>query len=112
MRFREIVTNQLFGFDCIEIPGHTPDQVTFYHQVSKGLFVGDLLIEHMSSNAFVEPDSNGNRPKTLVQQKLSLEKCLTLSVETVQKEKSNKKKILPFVMSTSMLTAAIFGAGS
>ena len=81
--FREITTNQLFGFDCIEIPGHAPDQVAFYHQASKGLFVGDLLIEHMSINAFVEPDSNGNRPKTLVQQKLSLEKCLALSVETV-----------------------------
>ncbi|MEV9641573.1 hypothetical protein ABZ756_12810, partial [Mammaliicoccus sciuri] len=31
--------------------------------------------------------------------------------ETTQKEKSTNKKILPFVMSTSMLTAAIFGAG-
>ena len=31
--------------------------------------------------------------------------------ETNQKEKSTNKKILPFVMSTSMLTAAIFGAG-
>ena len=34
--FREITTNQLFGFDCIEIPGHAPDQVAFYHQASKG----------------------------------------------------------------------------
>ena len=31
--------------------------------------------------------------------------------ETNQKEKNTNKKILPFVMSTSMLTAAIFGAG-
>ena len=31
--------------------------------------------------------------------------------ETIQKEKATNKKILPFVMSTSMLTAAIFGAG-
>ena len=31
--------------------------------------------------------------------------------ETNPKEKNTNKKILPFVMSTSMLTAAIFGAG-
>ncbi|MDN4608430.1 hypothetical protein [Sporosarcina highlanderae] len=31
--------------------------------------------------------------------------------ETNRNEKNTKKKILPFVMSTSMLTAAIFGAG-
>ena len=31
--------------------------------------------------------------------------------ETNPKENGTNKKILPFVMSTSMLTAAIFGAG-
>ncbi|MFC2947598.1 MBL fold metallo-hydrolase [Virgibacillus sediminis] len=81
--FREIDTNPLLGFDIIKIPGHSPDQIAFYHQNSRILFAGDLVIEHMASNAFVEPDTFGKRPKTLVQHKESLEKCVALSPRTI-----------------------------
>ena len=67
----------------MEIPGHAPDQVAFYQKECKWLFAGDLLIEHMTSNAFIEPNYDGTRIKSLVQQKLSLEKCLSLNVELV-----------------------------
>ncbi|MEH7010933.1 MBL fold metallo-hydrolase [Neobacillus niacini] len=80
---QEITNNHLFGFDIFEIPGHAPDQVAFYHKECKWLFAGDLLIQHIPSNAMVEPDYDGTRTKTLVQQKLSLEKCLSLNVEIV-----------------------------
>ncbi|MBT2730288.1 MBL fold metallo-hydrolase [Bacillus sp. ISL-75] len=80
---QEITNNQLFGFDILGIPGHVPDQVAFYQKECKWLFAGDLLIEHMTSNAFIEPNYDGTRIKSLVQQKQSLEKCLSLNVELV-----------------------------
>ena len=47
------------------------------------LFGGDLLIEHISSNALVEPDQQGNRLLTLIEHKHSLEKCLKLPLSRV-----------------------------
>src|SRR6476620_4392895 len=78
-----ITSNQLCGFDILEIPGHAPDQVAFYNKECKWLFAGDLLIKNISSNAFIEPDYDGIRTKSLIQQKQSLEKCLSLNVELV-----------------------------
>lgn len=79
---QEITNNQLFGFDILEIPGHAPDQIALYNKKCNWLFAGDLLIENISSIAFIEPDYNGIRTKSLVQQKHSLDKCLSLNVET------------------------------
>ncbi|MCQ6279322.1 MBL fold metallo-hydrolase [Bacillus sp. EB600] len=80
---QEINTNKLLGFDILEIPGHAPDQVAFYNRECKWLFAGDLLIEHIPSNAFIEPDYDGIRTKSLVQKKQSLEKCSLLNAELV-----------------------------
>lgn len=80
---QEITHNHLFGFDIIEIPGHAPDQVAFYHKESKGLFAGDLLIQHLPSNAMVEPNYDGTRTKSLLQQKQSLKKCLSLNADLI-----------------------------
>jgi glyoxylase-like metal-dependent hydrolase (beta-lactamase superfamily II) len=80
---QEITKNKLFGFDTLDIPGHAPDHVAFYHKECKWLFAGDLLIENLPSNAFIEPDVDGNRTKSLLQQRHSLEKCLALDVELV-----------------------------
>ncbi|MDM5283791.1 hypothetical protein [Peribacillus frigoritolerans] len=49
----------------------------------KWLFAGDLLIENIPSNAFIEPDYDGIRTKSLVQQMQSLEKCSALNVELI-----------------------------
>ncbi|TWE05039.1 hypothetical protein FB550_103214 [Neobacillus bataviensis] len=78
-----ITKNKLCGFDTLDIPGHAPYQIAFYHKECKWLFVGDLLIENLPSNAFIEPDVDGNRTKSLLQQRQSLEKCLALDVELV-----------------------------
>ncbi|MFJ5716029.1 MBL fold metallo-hydrolase [Neobacillus sp. NPDC093127] len=78
-----ITNNQLLGFDIFEIPGHAPDQVAFYNKECKWLFAGDLLIEQISSKAMIEPNYDGIRTKSLVQQKQSLEKCLLLNAELV-----------------------------
>ncbi|MCM3726485.1 MBL fold metallo-hydrolase [Neobacillus cucumis] len=80
---QQITDNKLFGFDILDIPGHSPDQIAFYHKECKWLFAGDLLIENLPSNAFIEPDVDGNRTKSLLQQRQSLEKCLSMDVELV-----------------------------
>jgi len=80
---QEINNNQLYGFDIMDIPGHAPDQIAFYHRECKWLFAGDLLIEHISSNAFIEPNYDGTKTKSLIQQKRSLENCLSLSIDLV-----------------------------
>lgn len=65
-------------FEIIEVPGHAHDQVAYYHRESKWLIAGDVLMEHLSPLAFVEPDLDGKRMKTLVQHMNSLQKCLSL----------------------------------
>lgn len=68
---------------AIETPGHAPDHLIFYDQAEKCLFSGDHLIEHISSNAIVEPDDEGNRMKTLIQYRESLQKVRDLDVSVV-----------------------------
>lgn len=68
-------------FQVIEVPGHSPDHVAFWDGERGWLFAGDHLIKHISSNAFVEPDLEGNRRRTLVEYVASLEKCLTIEAE-------------------------------
>ncbi|WP_066074557.1 MBL fold metallo-hydrolase [Neobacillus soli] len=80
---QEITNTQLLGFDIFEIPGHAPDQVAFYNKESKWLFAGDLVIKHIPSKAMIEPDYDGTRTKSLIQQRQSLEKCLSLDIELV-----------------------------
>ena len=70
-------------FSVLEIPGHAPDHLAFWDKERNWLFSGDLLLEHISSNALIEPDENGNRLQTLIQQRDSLLKCLKLQPEIV-----------------------------
>ncbi|HEY4552591.1 MAG TPA: MBL fold metallo-hydrolase [Bacillaceae bacterium] len=78
---KSIPQHSFLGFDMIEIPGHAPDQVAFYDPLNKRLFSGDLLIEHISSNALVEPDPSGRRLASLSQHRQSMQKCLHLQAE-------------------------------
>lgn len=80
---QKISDHKLENFDVIETFGHAPDQVAFFSRNQKWLFGGDLLIGHISSNALVEPDFQGNRMRTLIQHKASLIKCLSLNAELV-----------------------------
>ncbi|PLR81224.1 MBL fold metallo-hydrolase [Bacillus sp. V33-4] len=79
----EITGKQWMNFEIIEVPGHAPDQITFFEKERKWLFAGDLLIEHISSNALVEPDENGKRLMTLSQHRKSLDNCLSLDIDHV-----------------------------
>ncbi|MGJ7919774.1 MBL fold metallo-hydrolase [Neobacillus sp. LXY-4] len=77
----EIVDPTLLNFDVIPVPGHAPDQLSFYQKNNNWLFVGDLLIEHIAVNALVEPGSEGQRMPTLVQHIDSLNKVLKLNAD-------------------------------
>ena len=80
---RAINAKSLFNFEIVEIPGHAPDQLAFLDQKENSLFAGDLLLEHISSNALVEPNDFGKRLPTLTQHIESLRKCLELDVKLV-----------------------------
>ncbi|WP_059104784.1 MBL fold metallo-hydrolase [Shouchella shacheensis] len=73
----------LFGLTPIHVPGHAPDQIAFYEPRSHSLFGGDLLVGHISSNALVEPDVNGVRLPSVMQQRASLQKCLNYPLQRV-----------------------------
>lgn len=79
----EIAEKQILNFEVIEFPGHAPDQIAFLDKTEKQLFSGDLLIEHISSNALIEPDEDGNRMLTLVDHIDSLKRCLSLQIKTL-----------------------------
>ncbi|KKE78680.1 MBL fold metallo-hydrolase [Oceanobacillus caeni] len=70
-------------FDVIEVPGHAPDQIALHSLENKEMIAGDLMIEHISSNALVEPDFNGKKLPTLLQHKQSLEKVQKLDIERI-----------------------------
>lgn len=68
-------------FSVIETPGHSPDHIALYDENRQWLFSGDHLIQHISSNATVEPDMEGNRLFALIHYVSSLDKCSGLQVE-------------------------------
>ncbi|MFC4024358.1 MBL fold metallo-hydrolase [Oceanobacillus longus] len=71
------------GFKVIHVPGHAEDQIALYDEADQILLSGDLLIQHISSNALIEPNITGQRLPTLIQHKHSLEKIYALSVDLV-----------------------------
>lgn len=73
--------NKIGTFDILEMPGHSPDQVSLWNKDNRCLFAGDLLIEHMSTNALVEPDDKGERIPSLIQHINSLENCMSLPID-------------------------------
>ncbi|MDG4847827.1 MBL fold metallo-hydrolase [Peribacillus frigoritolerans] len=75
-----ITEKHWLNFEVVEFPGHAPDQIAFLDREGKRLLAGDLLIEHISSNALIEPDENGNRMLTLVDHIDSLKRCSALQV--------------------------------
>lgn len=78
-----IEDNTFSNLDSIQTPGHSPDHIVFYNNERKCLFGGDLLINHISSNALVEPNCKGERLFTVIQYERSLQKCLEIDVDVI-----------------------------
>ncbi|MDC3413982.1 MBL fold metallo-hydrolase [Aquibacillus sp. 3ASR75-11] len=67
--------DRIYGFKVIETPGHWPDHIALLNPESGILLGGDHLIQHISSNALIEPDELGKKISTLQQYERSLKKC-------------------------------------
>ncbi|MDQ0253961.1 glyoxylase-like metal-dependent hydrolase (beta-lactamase superfamily II) [Evansella vedderi] len=66
----------------LETPGHAQSHISLYRELDGVMLAGDHLIEHISSNAIIEGPYPGekDRPKTLLQYRDSLKKCLMAKV--------------------------------
>ncbi|HZW68046.1 MAG TPA: MBL fold metallo-hydrolase [Pseudogracilibacillus sp.] len=73
--------DEIFGFEVLEVIGHSLDHLAFYHRESKQMLVGDHMIQHMSSNALIDIDHRGKRPYSLVYYEKSLERVLNMPVD-------------------------------
>lgn len=73
----------IFGFDVLEVIGHSLDHIAFYHKESEKVLVGDHMIQHMSSNAIIDIDEGGKRPRSLVYYEKSLQRLVDLPMKTV-----------------------------
>ncbi|SDY08589.1 Glyoxylase, beta-lactamase superfamily II [Evansella caseinilytica] len=71
------VIDGLEGWSVLETPGHAQSHISLYREADGVMLAGDHLIEHISSNAIIEPpyDGESTRPKTLLQYRNSLKKC-------------------------------------
>lgn len=76
------IDQPIAGFRVLETPGHSPDHVSFHDVKRKWLFSGDHILGHISSNAIVEPNREGERLFTLEQYLQSLETCLHMDYDT------------------------------
>ncbi|WP_240374067.1 MBL fold metallo-hydrolase [Bacillus piscicola] len=70
-------------FQLLHLPGHSPDQVGLWEEETGLLFGADFLIQHISSNALIGPDENGNRLPSLIQNVETLQKVSELPVSCV-----------------------------
>jgi glyoxylase-like metal-dependent hydrolase (beta-lactamase superfamily II) len=59
-------------FTVHEVFGHAKGQIAFEHQPSAAFFAGDVLLEHITSNALITFDEEGNRLDCLAQMRHSL----------------------------------------
>ncbi|WP_158282299.1 MBL fold metallo-hydrolase [Salipaludibacillus keqinensis] len=65
----------------IETPGHAQSHISLIHEQDGTAIAGDHLIAHISSNAIIEAPywNEVERPKTLIQYREALKKCLHTS---------------------------------
>lgn len=70
-----------YDWEVLETPGHAQTHISILRKEDTVLVAGDHIISHISSNAIMEaPYRQGEeRPKTLLQYRKSLEKCLNVS---------------------------------
>lgn len=73
------------GLVAIETLGHAQSHLAYWHEGTKSLLGGDLLISHTVSNPLIEPPLHPKTPraKSLLQYNDSLKKLLQLPVEIV-----------------------------
>lgn len=73
------------GWTVIETPGHSQGHISIFYEEEGILVAGDHLIQHISSNAIIEPPGIGNfdRPKSLLIYREAMKKCLDYPINRV-----------------------------
>ncbi len=71
------------GLEVIETPGHSPDSISLLDRERKWAFTGDLILKDFPTNAIIDPDQDGVRLKSVLQQRNSLAKCAEMDVQFV-----------------------------
>lgn len=71
------------GFKVIATPGHWPDHIVLLDPENGIMLSGDHLIQHISSNALIEPDQQGQKIATLLQYEQSLMKCQSYHINII-----------------------------
>lgn len=73
------------GWTAIETLGHAQGHLSFYREQDGLLIGGDLLLEKVSPNPIMEPpfESNGERPRPLLQHNESLKKIREMPISVV-----------------------------
>lgn len=75
---------ELPDWEVLHVPGHAPDQIALYDRTNGRMIGADHLIQHISSNAFVEPDYGTiQRPKSLLVYREYLKRWLKLPITIV-----------------------------
>jgi glyoxylase-like metal-dependent hydrolase (beta-lactamase superfamily II) len=71
------------AWEVIYTPGHSMDHISLYRAEDRVMLLGDHLIKHVSSNAFVEPPVRAGdpRPQTLVLYREALKKVHALDCQ-------------------------------
>ncbi|MCF6094925.1 MBL fold metallo-hydrolase [Microaerobacter geothermalis] len=69
----------------IYTPGHSQSHLSLYRESDGVLIAGDHIIQHISTNAFIEPPIHPgeDRPLTLIQYRESLQRCLDLPLTKI-----------------------------
>lgn len=69
------------GLQVVELPGHAPDQIGLLHTSSGSFFVGDHVIDHLSTNALVDMGESGEEIPALLHYEQSLKRCLDYPIK-------------------------------
>lgn len=70
------------GWSVVETKGHAQSHISLFRALDGLLISGDHIIQHISSNALIEPppEPGGERVKPLLQYRENLRKCAALPV--------------------------------
>lgn len=75
--------DRIGGLRVIELSGHAPDQIGLLHAASGSFFVGDHVIEHLSTNALIDIDEEGEAIPALLHYVQALKKCLDYPIKRI-----------------------------
>lgn len=75
--------DNFYGFSILNVPGHAVDHIVLVDETSGILFSGDMIIEHISTNALIDRGEDGERARSLQEYEQSLLKLKELHLQVI-----------------------------